>query len=128
MSKKLIIIMVLILTLSISLDCQADKKEAEKTKINSWPMPKHMLENLQFLQKSYETEFNRRIEEYVEILIANFKDYKDMPAKNVIFDFQKGIFYQRDQYLKEQADNQKLVQEAIDREKAKEKKGSGAKR
>ena len=122
MSKKLVIIMVLILALSVSMDCQTDKQPAEKSKINSWAMPTHMLENLQYMQRIYEIEFNRKVEEYIKILKANFKEYKDMPAGNVIFDFKNGRFLQRDQYQKSQAENQQAIQSAIDADKAKEKK------
>lgn len=121
MSKKLVIIMVLILAMSVSLDCQADKS-AEKSKVNSWAMPAHMLENLQYMQRIYELEFNRKVEEYIKILKANFKDYKDMPADNVIFDFANGRFLQRDQYQKAQSESQRTIQSAIDADKAKEKK------
>ena len=121
MSKKLIIIMVLILAMSASLDCQADKEQ----KINTWPMPTYMLENLQYMKMIYEYEFNRKVDEYIRILTTQFKDYKDMPKDNVIFDLQNGIFLQRDQYQKAQAENQKRIQDAINTDKAKEKKDNG---
>lgn len=124
MSKKLIIIMVLIFALSVSLDCQTDKKPAEKpkTKVNSWSMPAHMLESLQYMQRLYELEFNRKVESFIEILTTRYKEYEKMPAENVIFDFSKGVFFQRDQFQKAQAENQRAIQDAIDAEKAKEKK------
>lgn len=101
MRKFILIFLVFLLAAPlIAQEEKADPPQKKSDEIQTWKLPKHMIENLQYMVDEFNRKFDAKIDEFKVILKSKYPEFKDMPEKEVILDMNMGVFIRLDDYIK----------------------------